>query len=109
MKTFDETLAERGCGPLVRGPVSTLQINVGRLCNQACQHCHVDAGPKRTEVMTGAVADRLLAPTFSVEDGGGWVERGHHNRPVMLNLFQHPSRHKRRRESGTMDPETSSG
>jgi radical SAM/Cys-rich protein len=32
--------------------VSTMQINVGKLCNQTCRHCHVDAGPDRTEVMS---------------------------------------------------------
>ena len=58
--TFDGVLAQRGCGQLVRGKVSTLQINVGKLCNQACHHCHVDAGPKRTEVMGAAVAERVL-------------------------------------------------
>src|SRR5438067_2144476 len=58
--TFDEMLSERSCGPLLRCDVSTLQINVGKLCNQACHHCHVDAGPKRTEVMTGDVAERVL-------------------------------------------------
>lgn len=40
--------------------VSTLQINLGRMCNQACRHCHVDASPARTEVMTDAVADACL-------------------------------------------------
>jgi radical SAM/Cys-rich protein len=58
--TFDGVLAKHGCGELVRGEVSTLQINVGKLCNQACHHCHVDAGPKRTEVMREAVAERVL-------------------------------------------------
>ncbi len=37
--------------PLVRGTFETLQINVGRKCNQTCTHCHVDAGPTRTEMM----------------------------------------------------------
>ncbi len=37
---------------LRRETLDTLQINVGKLCNQACRHCHVDAGPNRTEVMT---------------------------------------------------------
>ncbi len=37
---------------LRREALETLQINVGKLCNQACRHCHVDAGPHRTEVMT---------------------------------------------------------
>ena len=57
---FDRTLAERGCGALLRGRLSTLQINVGKLCNQACHHCHVDAGPKRTEIMPAGVAERVL-------------------------------------------------
>lgn len=41
--------------------VQTLQINVGKLCNQACLHCHVEAGPKRTEQMTEATAEKLIA------------------------------------------------
>ena len=45
---------------LLRTPVTTFQVNVGKLCNQACHHCHVDAGPLRTENMTGDTADRLL-------------------------------------------------
>ena len=58
--SFDRTLAERSCGPLLRDHVSTLQVNVGKLCNQACHHCHVDAGPKRTEIMSREVAERVL-------------------------------------------------
>jgi len=37
-----------------------MQVNVGKLCNQACNHCHVDAGPKRVEQMTHATAERVL-------------------------------------------------
>lgn len=40
--------------------IETLQVNVGKLCNQACKHCHVDAGPKRTEAMSRAAIDRCL-------------------------------------------------
>lgn len=47
-------------GGLRRGRVTTLQVNVGKLCNMACQHCHVDAGPKRTEIMPRAVAERVI-------------------------------------------------
>lgn len=47
-------------GPLRRRAVDTLQVNVGKRCNQACHHCHVDAGPKRTEQMGAATAERLL-------------------------------------------------
>jgi len=39
---------------------TTLQVNVGKRCNQACHHCHVDAGPKRTEVMNDVVAHRVV-------------------------------------------------
>jgi radical SAM/Cys-rich protein len=43
-----------------RGKLETLQINVGYRCNQSCFHCHVNAGPNRTEEMTDAVADLVL-------------------------------------------------
>ena len=45
---------------LKRSTIKTLQINVGKLCNQSCAHCHVDAGPNRTEVMEKKTVDRLL-------------------------------------------------
>ena len=38
-----------------------LQINLGKLCNLACHHCHVDAGPKRTEIMSWETMERILA------------------------------------------------
>lgn len=43
------------------GAVETLQVNVGKLCNQACKHCHVDAGPRRTEIMTRETAEQVIA------------------------------------------------
>jgi hypothetical protein len=46
---FEETLQRHARWPLLRAGVRTAQVNVGKLCNQACHHCHVDAGPKRTE------------------------------------------------------------
>src|SRR5438132_1971210 len=67
---FEGTLAAHGVGPLVRGPTTTLQVNVGKRCNQACHHCHVEAGPQRMEMMGAAVAARvveLLAATPSIE------------------------------------------
>ena len=60
LPAFDEVLAEQGL-TLRRSGLRVLQVNVGKLCNQACQHCHVDAGPKRTEVMTRATVDEVLA------------------------------------------------
>jgi radical SAM/Cys-rich protein len=58
---FEDALATHGLAPLRRDPVTTLQANVGKRCNQTCHHCHVDAGPGRREVMTYEVAKRILA------------------------------------------------
>ena len=58
MKSFVETLVARGLG-LSRGLLETLQVNLGRLCNQACRHCHVDAAPWRTEIMDQETAIRV--------------------------------------------------
>lgn len=57
---FDQALEKCGLSGLQRSRVTTLQVNVGRLCNLACHHCHVEAGPKRTEIMDTAVTNRLL-------------------------------------------------
>lgn len=46
---------------IARGPTDTLQINVGYRCNQSCVHCHVAAGPNRTEEMAGDIADLVAA------------------------------------------------
>ncbi|HYG66953.1 MAG TPA: arsenosugar biosynthesis radical SAM (seleno)protein ArsS, partial [Anaeromyxobacteraceae bacterium] len=46
--------------PIRRGRVETLQVNLGYRCNQACRHCHVDAGPKRTEQMPADVVEDVL-------------------------------------------------
>jgi radical SAM/Cys-rich protein len=56
---FQAVLAEHG---LRLSPISieTLWVNVTRLCNQACTHCHVDASPKRTEQMSRSTVDRCL-------------------------------------------------
>ena len=45
---------------LKRSAIETLQINVGKLCNQACHHCHVEAGPLRTEIMSEATVNRII-------------------------------------------------
>jgi len=57
---FDRMLNRHGLGSLTRAKAATLQVNVGKLCNQACHHCHVDAGPARTERMVRATAERVL-------------------------------------------------
>ncbi|MFN0158006.1 MAG: arsenosugar biosynthesis radical SAM (seleno)protein ArsS [Bacteroidota bacterium] len=56
---FEQTLslARLDLKPL---SIDTFQVNLGKLCNQACKHCHVDAGPKRTEMMDRSAIDRCL-------------------------------------------------
>lgn len=57
---FAATLARRGLS-LKRLETTTLQVNVGLLCNQVCKHCHLDAGPHRTEVMSVETADQVAS------------------------------------------------
>jgi sulfatase maturation enzyme AslB (radical SAM superfamily) len=61
---FDEVLARLGL-PLLRAEgIEVLQVNVGKVCNQTCAHCHVDAGPDRREAMNRDTAEacvRVLA------------------------------------------------
>lgn len=67
--SFEEILAQYGVSSMKATSLTTLQINVGKLCNQVCHHCHVDAGPQRTEIMTKETMDqvlRVLAATPSI-------------------------------------------
>ena len=59
--SFAGAVAAAGHEPLRARGVEVLQVNVGKRCNQACHHCHVDAGPDRTEVMPDPVVDACLA------------------------------------------------
>ncbi len=58
---FEAALEGAGLPRLTAGTITWLQVNVGRVCNQACHHCHVDAGPKRAESMSAATVDRVIA------------------------------------------------
>lgn len=59
--SFQAALAGAGLSPLRAVRVDTLQVNVGKRCNQACKHCHVDAEPQRTEEMTRETAEEVIA------------------------------------------------
>jgi radical SAM/Cys-rich protein len=81
-QSFAAALASAGLHPLVPTGISILQINVGRKCNQTCRHCHVDAGPDRTEMMPDAVVDRVLRiietaeiPTVDITGGAPELHR----------------------------------
>lgn len=58
--SFADTLAGHGL-ELRKSRPDTLQVNVGYACNLACRHCHLEAGPQRTEVMGRAVMDEVVA------------------------------------------------
>ena len=63
---FETQLDRIGLLPLCATGITVFQINVGKLCNQTCRHCHVDAGPDRTESMsreTAALCMQALAKT----------------------------------------------
>jgi radical SAM/Cys-rich protein len=83
---FDAELGKHGLAPLTRGLPRTLQINVGKVCNQACHHCHVDASPARTEKMDVRVAERAIdllarSPSIEIVDiTGGAPELNNHFR-----------------------------
>lgn len=69
-----------------------LQINLGALCNLACHHCHVDAGPKRTEIMTWSTMQKILAwaeaaKISRVDLTGGAPELNPHFRPFCEALL----------------------
>ena len=59
MNRFAQTL-ERQALSLRRSRVEILQVNVGKLCNLTCVHCHVNAGPGRREIMTRETVDRII-------------------------------------------------
>src|SRR5213595_1768446 len=59
MNHLAQKLAEHSIA-LRRGRPEILQVNVGKLCNLICVHCHVNAGPKRKEIMTRETVDRII-------------------------------------------------
>ena len=73
---FEEQLRQSGLSPLHATGITVFQINVGKLCNQTCRHCHVDAGPDRPERMSRETAEHCIAalaqtdiPTVDITGG----------------------------------------
>jgi radical SAM/Cys-rich protein len=98
MNRFDQVLAQHGL-PLHHDKTEFLQINVGKRCNQTCGHCHVNAGPARTEMMTRATMGRIVAwlthteiPTVDIT--GGAPEINPHFRYLVEQIkMLAPARH----------------
>jgi len=83
--TFANAAAAAGFRPLTASSIRVLQINVGKLCNQTCRHCHVDAGPDRRETMTRETMAQCIAALSSsdipvVDITGGAPELNAHFR-----------------------------
>ncbi|GAB4324774.1 MAG: arsenosugar biosynthesis radical SAM protein ArsS [Candidatus Sumerlaeia bacterium] len=90
-----------GSSPLRRGELEVLQVNVGRLCNQICRHCHVNAGPRRKELMSQEVAELCIAlldqvPTIHTVDITGGA-------PEMAPPFRYLATEGRRRGKRVID------
>ena len=64
---FDLRLTQSGLFPLHATGITIFQINVGKLCNQTCRHCHVDAGPDRVEIMSRKTAEQCIAALASTD------------------------------------------
>jgi radical SAM/Cys-rich protein len=77
LPTFREALSEGGQSTSLRAEgIEVLQVNVGKICNQTCRHCHVDAGPDRREIMNRETIDECLdalgrseIPTLDITGG----------------------------------------
>ena len=80
---FAERIMSSASSPLRAAGIEILQINVGNRCNLRCRHCHVDAGPDRTEIMGRAVMEKCLeaaasAGISSIDVTGGAPEMNPH-------------------------------
>ena len=60
IETFDSKMQVIDLLPLTPTNIDIIQINVGKMCNQVCKHCHVDAGPDRKEIMTRKTMQQCL-------------------------------------------------
>ena len=83
-----------------RRKLETLQVNVGYVCNQSCLHCHVNAGPTRTEAMTREVADQVLA---YLEASGATTLDVTGGAPELNPHFRHLVRGARKRGAKVID------
>lgn len=91
MNSFDQHLGQCQQGPLQSAGISTLQVNVGRLCNLQCRHCHVSGSPNRTEVMDWPTMEAILRlsdslPGVLVDITGGAPEINPHFRRFVKAL-----------------------
>jgi radical SAM/Cys-rich protein len=81
--SLEKKIREINMFPLYAKGINILQINMGRCCNLSCRHCHVDAGPNRTEIMSKPVLEKCLEilssfPISTIDITGGSPEMNPH-------------------------------
>ena len=105
---FRERLERSSKIPLAADKIDILQINVGKRCNLTCRHCHVEAGPARTEVMSKDTLSACLdiaknVDISTIDITGGAPEMNPH-----LQWFLERGRHARQTPDRTVEPGHSS-
>lgn len=90
---FLDKVFSTGSKDFKSGPIEIFQVNVGKLCNQVCKHCHVDAGPDRREVMSRETMEKILkvlsrSRISTVDITGGAPEMNPHFRWLIEELSQ---------------------
>ena len=89
MSPFSALIEQLDLPPLRRARTTTLQLNIGKKCNLACRHCHVESGPSRTEAMDRRGTDRVLelleanSQVATLDITGGAPELNPHFRHVV--------------------------
>lgn len=91
MNSFDAELSAYGLGLLKAESLKTVQLNLGLKCNLSCAHCHLEAGPLRTELMSWATMETILLKTdglgsLSFDLTGGSPELNPHIRRLVEEL-----------------------
>ena len=90
---FDHSLRKSGLYPLQAKSIDSIQLNVGKLCNQACLHCHIEAGPRRTEIMSKDIMEKCIniirsERVSNVELTGGAPEMNPHFQWLVFELVK---------------------
>jgi radical SAM/Cys-rich protein len=88
---FSQKMKQSGLFPFKPSQLEIFQINMGKMCNQACKHCHVDAGPDRREIMTQESMIKILtalqkSTAHTVDLTGGAPEMNPHFRWFVQEL-----------------------
>jgi radical SAM/Cys-rich protein len=91
LMAFEEKIEQVTGSPLHTVGLDTIQVNMGLQCNQACSHCHLDAGPRRAEMMEWPVMESILGAAGRIRPGlmdltGGAPELNPHIRKFVMAL-----------------------